>query len=74
MGVFEKLDMALQKDLIDFVDEEDHRDGKTLGEHLIATILRKLIDGECTITGCCTDHAKKKMFVEYTFKEDDDGE
>ena len=67
MGFFERLDMELQKDLLNFVDAEEQRKGKTLGENLSADILRKLIDGKCRMTGCATDHGKKKMYIEYTF-------
>lgn len=72
MGFFERLDMELQKDLIEFVENENEREGKTLGDSLKASILEKLIKGDCKITGCATDHKKKKMFVEFTFYGDDD--
>ena len=67
MGFFEKLDMQLQKDLIDFVKAEEERRGKTLADCISCDILQKIISGDCKITGCATDHGKKKMFVEYTF-------
>ena len=72
MGFFERLDMELQKDLINFVKSENEREGKTLGDALKADILEKLIQGDCKITGSATDHKKKKMFVEFTFYGDDD--
>ena len=72
MGFFERLDMELQKDLINFVKSENEREGKTLGDALKVDILEKLIQGDCKITGSATDHKKKKMFVEFTFYDGDD--
>ena len=72
MGFFERLDMELQKDLINFVESENERESKTLGDSLKASILEKLIKGDCKITGCATDHKKKKMFVEFTFYNGDE--
>lgn len=75
MGFFERLDMELQKDLIDFVKTEEERKGKTLGDAIKADVLKKLIDGDCKITGSATNHKKKKMYVEFTFyggETDDD--
>ena len=67
MGFFERLDMELQKDLIDFVKAQNDREGKTLGDAIKVDILENLIRGDCKITGSATDHKKKKMFVEFTF-------
>lgn len=72
MGFFERLDMELQKDLINFVKSENERESKTLGDAIKADILEKLIKGDCKITGCATDHKKKKMFVEFTFYDGDE--
>lgn len=72
MGFFERLDMELQKDLIEFVENENEREGKTLGDAIKADILKKLIQGDCKITGSATDHKKKKMFVEFTFYDGDE--
>ena len=72
MGFFANLDMALQKDLMDFVEEQEAKEGKhTLGDVLIAEILRKIIDGDCRMSGCATNHEKKRMYVEFTFYEDE---
>lgn len=72
MGFFANLDMALQKDLMDFVEEQKAKEGKrTLGDALVAEILRKIIDGDCRISGCATNYEKKRMYVEFTFYEDE---
>ena len=73
MGFFERLDMELQKDLVSFVEAENERERKTLGDAIKADIVEKIIQGDCKITGSATDHEKKKMFVEFTFysKEED---
>lgn len=73
MSFFGDLDCELQKDLIAFVEAEEERKGKTFGEELIADILENIINGECKITGCATDHKKKKMYVEFTFFEENTG-
>lgn len=72
MSFFGQLDRELQKDIIDFVAKQEAQEGKqVLGDAISAAILRHIIDGECRITGSVTDHGKKKMFVEYTFYEED---
>lgn len=71
MNFFEQLDLALQKDIIDFVKTQEAQEGnRVLRDVISAAILRDIIDGECRITGSVTDHKKKKMFVEYTFYEE----
>ena len=78
MGLFERLDAELQRDLLDFVEtqeEKEEREGRAvLGDSIKATILRKLIEGDCKITGSVTSHEKKKMWVEFTFYAEDDEE
>lgn len=73
MSFFGQLDRELQKDIIDFVEKQEAQKGKQmLRDAISANILRHIIGGECRITGCVTDHKKKKMFVEYTFYEEDE--
>lgn len=72
MSFFGQLDRELQKDIIDFVEKQEAQKGKqVLRDAISAAILRHIIDGECRITGIVTDHDKKKMFVEYSFYEED---
>jgi hypothetical protein len=77
MSFFSKLDKQLQADLISFVEDREAKEktGKTRVDDALATgILRKIIDGDCRITGCCTNNETKKMFVEFTFyEEENDG-
>ena len=72
MSFFGQLDRELQNDIINFVKKQEAQERKQVfRDALSAAILRHIIDGECRITGCITDHKKKKMFVEYTFYEED---
>ena len=61
-----------QRQISDGVAKQEAQGGEqVLGDAISAAILRHIIDGECRITGSVTDHGKKKMFVEYTFYEED---
>ena len=75
MSLFERMETSLQKDLIAFVEAEESKPyPKTLSDVLSADILRKLISGDCKMTGCCTNHKTKKMYIEYTFYQPDEKE
>ena len=72
MGILAQIDAELQKDLLNFVKEQDEKSksGKVVfGDYLLNDLLKMLISGECKITGVCTDHEKGKLYVEYSFKE-----
>lgn len=74
MSFFSELDKSLQDELISFVEERESKEktGNTrLDEVLTTGILRKIIDGDCRMTGCCTNHETKKMFIEFTFYEEE---
>ena len=65
--------MELQKDLIAFVKEQDEKPyPHTLGEALLNNILKDIIKGDARISGCITNHGKKKMYLEISFFENDD--
>ena len=71
MGILDQLDAELQKDLLNFVKEQDEKskNGKVVfGDYLLNDLLKQLISGDCKITGVVTDHGKGKLFVEYSFK------
>lgn len=73
MGILEQLDAVMQKDLLNFVKEQDEKskNGKVVfGEYLLNDLLKQLISGDCKITGVLTDHGKGKLFVEYSFKKE----
>ena len=71
MGLFERIDAELQKDLITFVETQEAKSERgeksTLGDVIRADIVKKIIKDDCHITGSATDHNKKKMWVEFTF-------
>ena len=72
MGILDQLDAEMQKDLLNFLKEQDEKSksGKVVfGDYLLNDLLKKqLISGKCKITGVVTDHGKGKLFVEYSFK------
>lgn len=75
MGILSQIDAELQKDLLNFVKEQDekNKNGKVIfGDYLLNELLKYLISGNCKITGTVTDHKKGKLYVEYSFKEGDE--
>ena len=72
MSFFEELDKQLQPDLIAFVTEQEAKPyPHVLGEDLTASVLRHFIDGDCRMSGCATNPAKKTMYLEFTFYEEE---
>lgn len=72
MSFFSELDKRLQADLISFVEEQEAKPyPHTFGESLTADILRHFIKGDCRLSGCATNHAKKTMYLEFTFYEEE---
>ena len=73
MGILSQIDAELHKDLLNFVKEQDekNKNGKVVfGDYMLNDLLKMLISGKCKITGIVTDHKNKKMYVEYSFKEE----
>ncbi len=71
MGLLSQIDMELQKDLVNFVKAQEetpypHR----LGDVLLTEILKDIIKGDARISGCVTNHATKRMYLEISFFED----
>lgn len=66
-----EIDATLQKDLIDFIKKRESEKNQPFGKALVASILRDLIDGDCRITGCAKNDKSGKLWVEYTFYEED---
>lgn len=75
MGFFAQLDAELQKDLVDFVKaQEANTEPHTLGDALLKECVKSIISGEARISGCVTNHQKKRMYIELSFFEDDPGQ
>ena len=64
------IDIELQKDLLDFIKKRESEENQPFGKVLVATLLRKLIDGDCRITGCAKNDKTGKLWVEYSFYEE----
>lgn len=61
-------------DLKSFIEREKDKENRTLADWVVQWILESIIDGKCKITGSATDHSKKKMYVEFSFyQEEQDG-
>lgn len=65
-------------DMIDglkaFIKTEEQKENRTLGDWTKQWILESIIDGKCKITGSATDHSKKKMYVEFSFYQEEQNE
>ena len=75
MSILSQIDAELYQDLLNFVKEQDEKakGGKVVfGDYLLNELLKDLISGKCKITGTVTDHNKGKLYVDYSFKEDED--
>ena len=62
-----EIDATLQKDLIDFIEKRESEKNQPFGKMLVAELLKKLINGDCTITGCAKNDKTEKLWVEYSF-------
>lgn len=61
------IDIELQTELLDFIKKQESEKNQPFGKVLVAAILRKLIDGDCMITGCAKNDKTGKLWVEYSF-------
>lgn len=61
------IDIELQTELLDFIEKRESEKNQPFRKVLVATILRKLIDGDCMITGCAKNDKTGKLWVEYSF-------
>lgn len=72
MGLLEQIDIELQKDLLNFVKEQEEKPyPHRLGDEILADILKEIISGNARLSGSVTNHAKKKMYLEVSFYEDE---
>ena len=72
MGFFAQLDAELQKDLVDFVKELEADTGPhILGDALLKKCVKSIVSGDARISGCVTNHKKKRMYIELSFYEDE---
>ena len=72
MGLLEQIDMELQKDLLNFVKEQEEKPyPHRLGDALLTVILKDIIGGDARISGSVTDHKNKRMYLEVSFYENE---
>ena len=72
MGLLEQIDMELQKDLLNFVKEQEEKPyPHRLGDALLTEILKDIISGDARISGSVTDHKNKRMYLEVSFYENE---
>ena len=73
MGLLSQIDMELQKDLVDFIKAQEEKPyPHTLGDSLLAEILKDIIKGDARLSGCATNHGTKRMYLEVSFYEDEE--
>jgi hypothetical protein len=67
-----QIDLALQKDLIEFIRKQDEKPyPHTLGESLMANVLKEIISGHARMSGCAKNDAKGTMYIELTIWENE---
>lgn len=72
MGLLGMIDAELQKDLVDFIKEQEAKPyPHVLGDSLIADILGEIINGNARMSGCAKNDSKKTMYIELTFWENE---
>ena len=69
--MLKELDIELQKDLLDFIKQQESEKNQPFGKVLVAKLLKKLINGDCKITGCAKNDKTGKLWVEYSFYGED---
>ena len=73
MGLLEKIDLELQKDLIEFIKTQDEKPyPHVLGDSLLIMALKEIINGNARMSGCAKNDAKHTMYIELTFWENED--
>ena len=71
MEILGQIEAELQKDLLDFVKvQEETPLPHTVGNALIADILKKIISGDARLSGCATSCETKRMYLEISFYKD----
>ena len=72
MGLLGMIDAELQKDLIDFIRQQEEKPyPHVLGDSLLAYVLKEIINGNARMSGCAKNDAKKTMYIELTFWENE---
>lgn len=72
MGLLGTIDAELQKDLIDFIRQQEEKPyPHVLGDSLLAEILKEIVNGNARMSGCAKNDAKKTMYIELTFWENE---
>lgn len=77
MGFFGELDKAMHEDLVNFAEACEEKKQGTLGEYVLAKVLKDYIDHRCKITGYMK--SEKKVWIELTWdfsksKEESEGQ
>ena len=73
MSILGAIDAELQKDLINFIREQDEKPyPHVLGDSLLTMVLKEMINGNARMSGCAKNDAKKTMYIELTFWENED--
>ena len=75
MGLLSQIDAELQKDLINFIKEQEAKPyPHVLGNAIIKMALEEIIKGNARMSGCAKNDAKGTMYIEITFWENKENE
>lgn len=70
MGILGQIDLELQKDLIEFVKEQEAKPyPHVLRDSLLTMALEEIISGNARISGYAKNDAKGTAYIELTFWE-----
>lgn len=67
------ISIGMQEKINAFIDEQKAKptENRTLENHMIEWILEYLMSEECHVTASKTDHENRKMWIEFTFGNDE---
>jgi len=63
--------IGTQEKINEFIEENKDKYPKTIESMIIETLLEDMMLGKCKITASKTDHEQGKMWVEFTWGEDE---
>ena len=65
------ISIGTQEKINEFIEENKDKYPKTIENMIIETLLEDMMAGDCRITASKTDHKQGKMWVEFTWGEDE---
>ena len=72
--MFSELEESLQKELLEFVENEKDKSPKPLRDVFLCELLRQMVNNERMISGLATNQKTGDVFVRFSFTGDVQGE